>query len=205
MNRNTAIVLAIVVVSGIVLGYHFIPPLLGGDEEPVSMSIEFYDKDGNLIGSSIPMAVYFGGAEVETMVIKAKWTVDVSSGIDPATFNALITIDIELEDPYNGEYQHFDTQTLDSSVIVQETYVEVHTWVLADTFPMTQEYKDYGWNLRIRSTLTPTANDFDGVAVTPDPPSQSAAIIDVALTWIDTTSTMTIISFEVNRWITQVP
>ena len=195
MNRNAAIVLAIVVIGALALGAIYVPQILE-DMAPVSTSVEFHDADGDLI----PLAIYGGGAEVTTMTVKVKWTVDATN-IDPATFNAHVEIVVELEDEYTGVYGHFDTRSIDSSVMVQTTYVEVYTWVLADVLPMERDWKDHGWNLRIKSTLTPTANDLDGVAVTPDPPSQSAPTVTASLTWIDTTASMTIISVEVNRWL----
>lgn len=205
MNRNMVILLAFVVIGALTLGAICIPPILEeiyGEKPPVDTLVEFYDADGNLI--DIPMAITAGGVEVVSMVVKAKWTVDAAN-IDPATFNANIEVVVELENEYTGVYEHFDTRSIDSSVIVQTTYVEVYTWVLANVLPMEQDWKDHGWNLKIKSTLTPTAKDLDGVVVTPDPPSQSAPTVIASLTWIDTTATMTIITFEVDRWLPLAP
>lgn len=213
MNRNTAIVLAFVVIGALVVGATYILPLLE-DELPLSTSVEFYDENGDLVGSSVSMAIYGGGAEVYSMTVKAAWTVDMSAGVDPATFNANIKIEVELEDEYTGLYEPFDTKQLDSPYSLSENdpvavenwqdgnwYVPVHTWVLADVLPMEQDWKDHGWNLKIKSTLTPTAKSYENVDVVPDPSSETTPTIDVALTWIPTTESMTIISFGIKKWL----
>jgi len=211
MNRNTTIVLAFIVIGALTVGVIYIlPPILDevfGEKQPMNTLIEFYDKDGNLVGSSVPMAIYASGAEVETMVVKASWTVDVSPEVDPATFNAHIDVYVAVWDEYKGDYEHLDTKSIDSSVIIQESNVEVHTWTLATLLQeyMTEAHKAEGWSLRIRAALTPTAKDFDGVDVVPDPPTQDALVVTAGLTWVDTTASMTIISFEVDRWLPLAP
>ncbi len=196
MNRNTAITLAIVVLGALVLGAIYVPQILE-DMAPVNTSVEFRDADGDLI----PLAIYAGGAEVATMTVKAKWTVDTTD-IDPASFNAHIDVDIAVLS-VSGVYEQLGSVSLDSSVMVQTTYVEVHTWVLADLLweHMTDAHKAAGWTLRIRTTLTPTATDIAGNPVVPDPPTQDAATVTAVLTWVTTTASMTIISVEVNRWL----
>lgn len=205
MNRNTAIVLAIVVASGIVLGYLFVLPLFE-DEESFSTSVEFYDKDGNLVGSSISMAIYAGGAEVETMIVKVKWTVDASN-IDPESFNAHIAVDIAVLNEDANVYEQLDSKSINSAVMVQTTNVEVYTWTLVDLLQeyMTDAHKTAGWTLRIKAVLTPTATDLAGNPVVPDPPTQTGPVVTADLTWVDTLGTMTIINFEVNRWLPLAP
>jgi len=198
MNRNTVIVLAVIVVGALILGAIYIPRIIEGNRV-VDTSVEFYDADGDLI--DIPMAITAGGVEVATMVVKAKWTVDAAN-VDPATFNAHVEVDIAVLSA-SGVYEQLGSKSIDSSVMVQETWVVVHEWTLTVLLQehMSAEHKAAGWTLRIRSTLTPTAKDFAGVDITPDPPSQSAPTVTAGLTWIDTTATMTIVSFEVNRWL----
>lgn len=219
MNRNTAIALAFIVAGALILGAIYIPPLLDevfGEKPPMSASVEFHDKDGNLVGSSVSMAIYAGGAEVETMTVKASWTVDISEGVDPATFNAHVDVHIAVWNEYIGDYEELDTRSIDSSYTLsaddpdgeylwsdQQYYVPVYTWTLATLLQeyMTDAHKLEGWSIRIRSTLTPTAKDFGGVDVIPDPPTQDALTIFVDLIWIDTTATMDIIRFGTERWI----
>ena len=196
MNRNASIVLAIVVIGALVLGAIYVPQILDA-QRTVHSSVEFHDADGDLI----PLAIYAGGAEVVTMTVKAKWTVDATD-IDPASFNAHIDVDIAVLST-SGVYEQLGSVSLDSSVMVQTTYVAVHTWVLADLLQeyMTDAHKAAGWTLRIRTTLTPTATDIAGNPVVPDPPTQDAATVTAVLTWVTTTASMTIISVEVNRWL----
>jgi len=206
MNRNTAIVLAFVVICALTLGAICIPPILEevfGEKPPVNTLVEFYDADGNLI--DIPMAITAGGLEVESMIVKATWTVDAAN-IDPLTFNANIEVDIAVLSE-SGVYEQLGSKSIDSSVMVQTTWVVVHEWTLTTLLQehMSDAHKDAGWTLRIRSTLTPTAKDLDGVDVIPDPPSQSGPTVTAILTWVDTTATMTIIAFEVNRWLPLAP
>jgi hypothetical protein len=196
MNRNASIVLALVVIGALVLGAIYIPQYLE-DSRAVSSSVEFYDADGDLI----PLAIYAGGAEVVTMTVKARWTVDTTD-IDPASFNARIRVDIAVLS-LSGVYEQVGSATLNSDTMVQTTYVVVGTWVLADMLQahMSGADKMAGWTLRIRADLTPTATDVAGNPVTPDPPTQDAATVTAVLTWVTTTASMTIISVEVNRWL----
>lgn len=206
MNRNTAIVLAFIVIGALTVGAIYIPPILDevfGEKPPMNTLVEFYDKDGALI--NIPMAITAGGLEVESMIVKAKWTVDAAN-IDPLTFNAHIEVDIAVLSE-SGVYEQLGSKSIDSSVMVQTTWVVVHEWTLTTLLQeyMSDAHKDAGWTLRVRSTLTPTAKDLAGVDVTPDPPTQSAPTVTATLTWVDTTATMTIINFEVDRWLPLAP
>jgi hypothetical protein len=196
MNRNTSIILALVVIGALVLGAIYVPQILES-MAPVSTSVEFHDADGDLV----PLAIYGGGAEVTTMTVKAKWTVDATD-IDPASFNARIRVDIAVLS-LSGIYEQVGSATLNSNTMVQATYVVVGTWVLADMLLeyMTDVHKAAGWTLRIRADLTPTATDVAGNPVVPDPPTQDAATVTAMLTWVTTTASMTIISVEVNRWL----
>jgi len=212
MNRNTAIVLAVIVVGALILGAIYIPPLLE-DKPPMTTSVEFYDKDGNVVGSSVAMAIYAGGAEVETMTVKAEWIVDTTD-IDPASFNAHVRVDLAVLCLLDT-YEELDSASIDNSHAISaddpdanwEGYVEVHTWVLADLLSeyMTDAHKAAGWTLRIKATLTPTATDVAGNPVVPDPPTQDAPTILAELTWVTTTASMTIVSFETKRWLPLVP
>ena len=196
MNRNTAIVLAVVITGALVLGAIYIPQILEG-MAPVSTSVEFYDADGDLI----PLAIYAGGVEVVTMTVKAKWTVDATD-IDPASFNAHIRVDIAVKCLLNT-FEQLASAEIDSPEIIQSTYVVVGTWTLSDMLQeyMTDAHKAAGWTLRIRATLTPTATDVAGNPVVPDPPTQDATTVTAELQWVTTTASMTIISVEVNRWL----
>lgn len=205
MNRNLALLVAAVTIIGLALGVVYVLPLLE-DALPMDSSVEFLDRDGNVVATSTQMAIYAGTAEVVSMTVKARWTVDASN-IDPATFNAQVEVEVSVLNWDADVYELLDTKSVDFTAMVQESYVEVHTWTLTTLLQeyMTDAHKADGWKLRIRATLTPTAKDSTGVDVTPDPPSQSAPVVFADLTWVDTTASMTVVAFEVNRWLPLAP
>ena len=200
MNKNAAILVAAISIVALIIGVFYVPTLLK-ESLPLETSVVFLDEEGNAIATSLTMDIHAGGVEVYSLQVKAKWTVDASN-INPATFNAHVRVDLAVKCLLNT-YEQLPSAHIDSSVMIQESYVEVHTWVLADLLSeyMTDAHKAAGWTIRIRSTLTPTAKDFDGVDVTPDPPTQDGTTVFADLIWVDTTATMTIIDFEVNRWL----
>lgn len=190
MNRNTTIVLACIVISGLVLGAIFVLPLLV-PLPAMSMLVEFHDKDGNLI--DVPMAIQADGAEVTTMKVTVTWTVEPEN-IQEGTFNLHGVIEIEKEDLSKEQpvYIPLDSWPFDSGEYVSS---ESHTWTLETLLPM--EDKDIGWLLSIKAVLTPTATDLEGNPVKPGPTTTPR--LSVGLTWSSQTGALSIIQCAVTK------
>ena len=188
MNRNTAIVLAIIIVSGLALGAVFVLPVL---VPPPAMStlVEFHDKDGNLI--DVPMAIQADDAEVTTMTVTASWTVE-HENIQEGTFNLHGEIKIGLFDQDTFRVNTIGTHSFDSGEYVSS---ESHTWVLADLLPMAD--KDIGWILEIKAILTPTATDLEGDPVAPG--ATTTDPISATLEWSYDTGVLSIVQCAVTK------
>ena len=197
----------VVVVVGIIFGGFFV---IRGmmPSEPLESNVTFYDANGDPV--IVQAGIFAGGAEVVGMGVEASWIVDASD-IDPATFNAHIKVDVAIWNWDAGAYDQLESAELDSSHMLSVSdpgadwkgFVDVHLWDLVTMFQehMTDAHKADGWRIRIRSVLTPTANDIGGNPVLPDPPTQTTTDKIVELTWVSTTALMTIVSFEQDRWL----
>jgi len=191
VNRNTVIVLAVIVV-GLVAGAVFVLPLL---VPPPAMStmVEFYDDDGNLI--DVPMAIMAGESEVTTMKVTASWAVE-HENIQEGTFNMNGVIRIGLVDQYTLKVNSLDDFSFDSSEYVSS---ESHTWILTELLfnHMTATDKLQGWILEIRAVFTPTATDLEGNPV--EPGATTTTPISASLSWSSQTGALNIIQCAVTR------
>lgn len=188
MNRNTTIVLALIIVSGLALGVVFVLPLL---VPPPAMStlVEFHDKDGNLI--DVPMAIQADGQEVTTMTVTASWTVE-HENIQEGTFNIHGEIKIGLVDQDTLRVNTISTHSFDSGEYISS---ESHTWVLEDLLPMAD--KAIGWVLEIKAVLTPTGTDLEGNPVAPGATTTSP--ITATLSWDTQTGALSIVQCAVTK------
>ena len=188
MNRNTAVVLAIIV-AGIILGTVYV---VNSNRDQMSMVIQFNDKDGNLI--DVPMAITAGGVEVKEMKVTASWTI-TGTDIEPSTFNVAVAFKIDLKD-LDGIWRMLDTRTADSSVMVGS---HAETWTLTELLAeyMTEAYKAADWELRIYATLVATATDTSGNTV--EPVMMNTPTITATLTWFVPIGALCIIDCDVTR------
>lgn len=193
MNRNTTIVLALIIISGLVLGAVFVLPLLV-PPPAMSMLVEFHDKDGKLI--DVPSAITAGGREVKELKVTASWTIS-GTDIDPDSFNVKVTYKIGIKD-LDGVWQMLDTRIHDSAVMVSS---HAETWTLTTLLYeyMSAAYKEAGWDLKIHATLVATATDTSGDAV--EPVTMDTPTVTATLTWVETTGALCIISCDVTRVI----
>jgi len=188
MNRNTVIVLAVIVVSGLVVGAVFVLPLF---VPPPAMStlVEFHDKDGNLI--DVPMAIQADGKDVSTMTVTVSWLIE-GENLEPNTFNVHIKLRVRCKDRAGVWVQAASIQTYDSDVMVSSWS---YTWTLVDILDM--EQKDIGWELEIWATLYATATDLEGNPIVPV--EKETPAIYPTLTWNSQTGSLSIIQCAVTK------
>lgn len=168
----------------------------GDDDSSMNTVVSFYDEDGSLI--DIPLAIMAGGMEVDTMRVKVTWTIQ-ETNIAPDTFYVDIVIKIDLWDWSLNDYVQLASTTHTSTDLISEYE---HTWTLATLLPMDQIYKTEGWKLRIYATLRGYAEDLSGAPVESGRSTTDAVYAE--LTWLDATGTLTIVLYEVKRYI-QLP
>ena len=185
MNRNTAIVLALIIASGLVIGYLFVLPLL----TPPTMStlVQFHDKDGNLV--NVPMAIQSpGGEEVTKMTVTVTWNIE-EANIEPDTFNLWTKIHVNCKDRA-GEWQFAASKTF--PYIKETSSSRSIEWTLVNILDMTLD--DIGWELEIWAELVATATDTNGDPVREE---TNTAPIYPTLTWSVATGTLNIVSCTV--------
>ena len=195
----------IVVIVGIIFGGLFVVQFLVSDE-PVESSVVFYDANGDPV--VVSAAIMAGGMEVVSMEVKTKWLVDFD-GIDPATFLVRSTVKVYIVTAVGdtllevGWKDSVHPNSFDDPNTNWNGYVSVHLWNLEDMLAehMTDAYKASGWTLKVTASIAPTANDLNGNPVLPDPPTQEAVDAVIGLAWVDTTATMTIVTFEQDQWL----
>lgn len=195
----------IIVVVGILVSGFFAYQAFA-PRDAVQSSVTFYDANGDPI--VISAAIMAGSMEVVSMEVKTKWLVDFD-GIDPATFKVRTTVRVYIvtaagEDLLEvGWKDSVHPDSFNDPNTNWDGYVSVHLWNLEDMLAehMTDAYKASGWTLKVTANIAPTANDFSGNPVLPDPPTQEATDVVIGLAWVDTTATMTIITFEQGKWL----
>lgn len=186
------VIVLVVILGGLFfMGYIEIPGVDSADTD-----VSFYNADGDEI--SLPLAIMAGGQEVETMKVKISWTIQ-GTNIQDGTFNVDVDIIVRLWDWDRAEYVQFVAHSFDSNQMISEGE---HTWTLADILPMEDPYMTDGWKLKIYGTLRASAIDLSGNPIESDMATTDAVYAE--LTWLDTTATLSIVLYEVKRYI-QLP
>lgn len=192
MNRNTTIVLALIIVSGLALGVIFVLPVLV-PSPAMSTLVEFHDKDGNLI--DVPMAIQADGAEVTTMTVTASWTVE-GENIADGTFNMNGVIKISIFDNNLLRLVPLSQHEFDSPDYIGSV---PHTWTLDVLLQdrMSDAEKELGWALEIKAVFTPTATDIEGNPV--EPGATTTSPISASLSWDSYEGALNIIDCAVTK------
>ena len=199
MNRNTAIILIVVIVAGVYLAGPTVIDVVGDvydaffPTEEMSTLVQFHDKDGDLI--DVPMAITAGGVEVATMTVTASWTVE-GTNIAAGTFNMNGVIKIGIFDNNLLKIVALSQHVFDSSEYISSVS---HTWTLDVLLQnrMSADEKELGWALEIKAVFTPTATDVEGNAVAPG--SSTTSPISASLAWDSQAGALNIIQMDVAK------